>query len=96
MRALLNYTGARTEKPGQWRITFLAEDARTPIGRPHIVKDLEALERLIDKMGGSGARARTDIYNWGQGSEWVNLSEAQCRFFGITYASGASPQSQTS
>jgi hypothetical protein len=62
---------------------LLAEDASTPIGRSITVKDLEALVRIIDKMRGSGAQARTSVYNWGQGSVWVELSPEQCRYFGI-------------
>jgi hypothetical protein len=72
-----------TRKGRQFYITFLAEDAKTPIGSPRIVGDVEALERIVDKLHGNGAHARTCVYNWGQGSEWVHLSDEQCQFFGI-------------
>jgi hypothetical protein len=84
MRKVLRvFTGARNGNPGQWYITFLAEDAKTSIGRPRTVKDLEALVRIVDKLHGKGHEVRTCVYNWGQGSVWIELSEAQCRYFGI-------------
>lgn len=67
-----------------WTISFLAEDAKTPIGRRNIrVKDKDTLLRIVIKLKGNEARAQTAIYNWGQGSEWVELSDEQCQFFGI-------------
>ena len=82
-KALIVFTHARTATPGQMWITFLAEDAKTPIGKPRLVRNLDTLEKIVDKLRGSGVRARTDVYNWGQGSEWVELSEEQCRYFEI-------------
>ena len=82
-KALIVFTGIRNGKPGQWAIAFLAEDAKSSIGMPRIIKNIEALDKMIDKLHGSGSRARTDIYNWGHGSEWVYLSPEQCKFFGI-------------
>jgi hypothetical protein len=82
-KALIFFSAARTEKPGQWYIAFLAEDAKTSIGTPRIVRDLDSLLRMVDKLHGNGAKAHTSILNWGQGSEWVELSDVQCRFFGI-------------
>jgi hypothetical protein len=66
-----------------WHLSLLAEDAKTPIGRSVRVKDFEAMLRIVDKLRGNSDRVRTDVYNWGRGSEWVELSEEQCRFFGV-------------
>ena len=78
-RALMNFMHG-----DGWTISFLADDAKTLIGRRNIkVKDMEGLLRIVAKLNGNEARVRTTIYNWGQGSEWVELSDEQCRFFGI-------------
>jgi len=78
-RALMNFM----HRDG-WTISFLAEDAKTPIGRRWIkVKDMEALLKIVTKLRGNEARVRTTIYNWGQGSVWVELSDEQCKYFGI-------------
>jgi len=54
---------------GGWRISFLAEDAKTPIGKPFWVRGIDALLRIVAKLNGDEARARMTILNWGQGSE---------------------------
>jgi hypothetical protein len=69
-KALIVFTGARTSKPGQWAIAFLAEDAKTTIGKLRIVRDAGALLRIVAKLRGNEARVKTAILNIGQGSEW--------------------------
>ena len=73
-KAIIVFTRARKAKPGQWRVAFLAEDAKTSIGRPRLVRDLDSLLRMVDKLHGNGTREHTAILNWGQGSEWIELS----------------------
>lgn len=51
-KAIIVFTRARTAKPGQWFVTFLAEDAKTSIGRPRLVRDLDSLLRMVDKLHG--------------------------------------------
>lgn len=67
----------------KWHVSFLAEDAKTPVGRPFTVPDMETLLRIVEKLGGNPDRVRTDVYNWGRGSEWVEMSDAQHRYFGF-------------
>jgi hypothetical protein len=82
-KALIVFTHARTGKPGQWYIAFLADDAKTSIGRPRIVRNVQALLGIVTKLRGNEAKVRKSILNWGQGSEWIELSDEQCRYFGI-------------
>jgi hypothetical protein len=82
-KALILFSRARTAKPVQWYVAFLADDAKTSIGTPRLVRDLDSLLRMVDKLHGNGARVHTSILNWGQGSEWIELSDEQCRYFGI-------------
>ena len=68
---------------GGWHISFLAEDAKTPIGKPFRVRDINALLRIVAKLNFDETRVRTTILNWGQGSEWIDPTPAQCKFLGI-------------
>ena len=79
MRVLMNFMLREV-----WHISFLADDARTPVGRRFTVHDMDSLLRVVVKLNGNDSRVKTAIYNWGRGSEWVELSPEQWRFFGIT------------
>ncbi len=41
------------------------------------------LLRVIAKLGGNENRAKTTLFNWGQGSEWIDPSAEQCKYFGF-------------
>jgi hypothetical protein len=70
----------------RWTISFLANDAKTPIGRCHIkVKDAEALLRIVTRVRGNEARVRTTIYNWDRSTErHIEFSHAERPHYGTT------------
>lgn len=80
MRVLMNF-----QHREKWVVSFLAGDARTPVGRSFTVPDMETLLRVVERLSGDPERARVDVYNWGRGSVWVDLSESQRNYFGIVY-----------
>ena len=73
---------------GGWLISFLAEDAKTPIGRPRSVRDART---MIARSRASCTPLRADlcsmeasIYNWARGGDvWIDPTPAQCRALGI-------------
>jgi hypothetical protein len=78
MRALMNFMHNRG-----WSFHVLAEDCKTSLTGYRIVRDKEALLRIIAKLGGSVASAEIDIRRWNRGSVWVEPSPAQCQALGI-------------
>ncbi len=78
MRALMNFQ----ERDGWW-FNVLAADARTVLVRSRRVRDQETLLRIVAKVGGDPALAAGDIRRWSRGAVWIDLSSAQCRYFGI-------------
>jgi hypothetical protein len=80
MKALVNFVPSDA---GAWQISFLAEDAKTPIGKTFVVRDMDTMLRVLRKLRGNENTAQATLYNWGQGSEWIDLSPPQCHFFGI-------------
>ena len=84
MRALLNFM----DKIDGIHISFCDATATKGIGRAATVKDREALLRMVEKMHGDVNEAAHSLRCWGQGSCWVYLSPAQCRYFGIKFTDG--------
>jgi len=68
---------------GRWHLSLLREDAQTPAGQRVSFASEAALVNAAAKMRGDAAQVRSDLRRWGQGSAWLDLSPAQCRFFGI-------------
>jgi hypothetical protein len=44
---------------------------------------MQALLRIIAKLGGNETQAENSLYNWGYGSTWIDPSPAQCEALGI-------------
>jgi hypothetical protein len=67
-----------------WSFHLTAEDCQTALTSwRDISGDKEALLRIIAKLHGSVEDAEHDISRWNRGGVWVDLSPAQCRYFGI-------------
>jgi hypothetical protein len=86
MRALMNFQENRG-----WSFHILAEDCKTMLMGYRPAPSKEVLLRIIAKLGGSVADAEIDIRRWNRGSVWIDLSEGQSKYFGIT--SGKYPSS---
>ena len=81
MRVLMNF-----QSRGGWLISFLAEDAKTPIGRPRSVRDARTMIEIARKLHATEAdlcSMQAAIYNWARGSIWIDPSPAQCKALGI-------------
>jgi hypothetical protein len=67
-----------------WSFHLTAEDCRTVLTPwRRIAGDKDALLRMIAKLRGSVEDAEHDIRRCNRGGVWVDLSPAQCRYFGI-------------
>jgi hypothetical protein len=66
-----------------WSFHLLSEDCRTPLTKWRPIESEEALLAMIAKMHGDVAEAKNDIHRWSRGTVAVDLSAAQCEFFGI-------------
>ena len=78
MRALMNFM----HRDG-WSFHIIAEDCKTVLVGYRSVLNEETLLSMIARMGGSVEVAKQDIRRWGRGSVWIDLSPAQCKYFGI-------------
>lgn len=75
----MNYGPSRKSKDG-YRVHFIAEDCRTPIGRFYQVRSKASLRDLIVRTKASEvilADFDHALKAWGQGSVWVQLTKAQ-------------------
>jgi hypothetical protein len=79
-RALMNFM----DRDG-WTFHIVGEDCRTLLVGYRKVKDEETLLRIIARLTGDVAEAKSKIDYCSRGSVWIDLSEAQCRFFGIPW-----------
>jgi hypothetical protein len=67
-----------------WSFHLLAEDCQTTLTKWRPVESEEALLGMIAKMHRDVDEAQRKIRGWSRGSVWVELSAAQCEFFGIS------------
>jgi hypothetical protein len=80
MRALINFIN----RGGcSLHIHILAADSRTILVGHRKVRNTETLLRVVAKLGGDVALAEADIRRSDRGSVWIDLTPAQCEFFGI-------------
>lgn len=86
----MNYGPSRKVRGG-YSIAFLAEDCRTSISRAYQVRDKASLRELIVRTKApEGILTDFDhaLEAWGQGSVWIQLTEAQLKILGSERSSG--------
>ena len=66
-----------------WSFHRATDDCRMALTPWRHIADKEALLRTIAKLNGSMEDAEHDIRRWNRGGVWIDLSLAQCRYFGI-------------
>ena len=86
----MNYGPSRKSKEG-YSVRFIAEDCRTPISRYCQVRSKASLRDLIVRTKASEAiLADFDhaLDAWGQGSVWMQLTEAQLNALSCEHSNG--------
>jgi hypothetical protein len=68
-----------------WFFHLLSVDCTTPLTKWRRIESEEALLGMIAKIRGDIAEAKNDIRRWSRGTVSVDLSPAQCEFFGIRF-----------
>lgn len=66
-----------------WFFHLLSEDCQQPLTKWRPIKSEETLLAMIAKMRGDITEAENSIHRWSRGTVGVDLSPAQCKFFGI-------------
>ena len=82
-RALMNFV----DRDG-WTFHIIGEDCRTLLVGYRKVKDEETLLRFIARLNGDVAEAKSKIDHCSRRSVRIDLSPAQCRYFGIPWKDG--------
>ncbi len=78
MRVLISFINRRG-----WSLHILSADSQTILVGHRKVRNTEILLRVVAKLGGNVALAEADIRCWDRGNVWIDLTPAQCEFFGI-------------
>lgn len=69
-----------------WSVHCLAEDAKTPIGRPLAMANDATLLKLFRFIGAGEeeiAQVERNISRWGRGSVWIDVTEPGGKLLGI-------------
>ena len=68
-----------------WTFHFVDEDCKTSVGSRHYtVKELATLRSILIKLRCEDIDDfDASVQKWARGSNYVRLSDEQCRFFGI-------------